>query len=122
MKKLTKVASVAFLVMFLGVPVLAFGQGVPPAPDIPGENPTDIEGGQSIVDLLTTILTWIGMIFWIFAVGFILYAGFLYLTAAGDATKVTTAASQFKYGIIAIIIGLLAYGLPRIVANILSSQ
>ena len=119
MKKLTKIASIALLATFLAVPVLALGQVGDP-PEIPGETETSIEGGDSIIELLKKFLGWVGIIFWIFAVGFILYAGFLYLTAAGDPTKVTKAGSQFKYGVIAIIIGLLAYGLPRIVANILS--
>src|SRR3989344_5329700 len=109
MKKLTKIASIALLAAFLAVPVLALGQvGTPP--EIPEGTETDIVGGDSIVELLKKFLGWVGFIF---------YAGFLYLTAAGDPTKVTKAGSQFKYGVIAIIIGLLAYGLPRIVANIL---
>ena len=121
MKKLTKIASIALLAAFLSVPVLALGQ-VGDAPPIPEGTETSIEGGDSIIELLRTFLSWVAIIFWIFAVGFILYAGFLYLTAAGDPAKVTKAGDQFKYGVIAIIIGLLAYGLPRIVANILSGS
>ena len=119
MKKLTKIASIALLAAFLAVPVLALGQvGTPP--EIPEGTETDIVGGDSIVELLKKFLGWVGIIFWIFAVGFILYAGFLYLTAGGDTNKITLAAGQFKYGVIAIVIGLLAYGLPKIISNILS--
>ena len=121
MKKIAKIASVAVLAAFLAFPVLALGQvGTPPP--IPDDTQTDIQGGESIIELLRTFLSWVAIIFWIFAVGFILYAGFLYLTAAGNPEKVTKAGSQFKFGVIAIIIGLLAYGLPRIVQNILSGQ
>ena len=119
MKKLTKIASIALLAAFLAVPVLALGQvGTPP--EIPEGTETSIEGGDSIIELLRTFLSWVAIIFWIFAVGFILYAGFLYLTAGGDTNKITLAAGQFKYGVIAIVIGLLAYGLPKIISNILS--
>jgi len=131
MKKLTKVASFAVLAVVLVLPLLpslALGvdndPGIVPVniPDPSGEEGLVGQGGTGIIELLRTILTWIGIIFWIFAVGFILYAGFLYLTAGGAPEKVTKAGQQFKFGIIAIIIGLLAYGLPRIIQTILSGN
>jgi len=129
MKKLTKVTSFVVLAMVMVLPLLpslALGvdTGIVPV-DIPnpsGEEGLVGQGGTGIIELLRTILTWIGIIFWIFAVGFILYAGFLYLTAGGAPEKVTKAGQQFKFGIIAIIIGLLAYGLPRIIQTILSGN
>ena len=89
-------------------------------PDIPVDPNAPIQKGEDVISFFEKVLNWVGIAFWIFAVGFILYAGFLYLTAGGDTNKITLAAGQFKYGVIAIVIGLLAYGLPKIISNILS--
>lgn len=78
-----------------------------------------ITSGDDIVSLIATIGEWVSIIFWILAVVFILYAGFLYMSAQGSPEKVKKANGQLLYGIIAIVVGLIAYGLPKLVEAIL---
>lgn len=84
------------------------------------DNESPIKSANDVVTVLGNILTWVGRIFWIFAVGATLYAGFLYLTAAGNTERVGKAKKQLVYVVIAIVIGLLAWGLPAIIKNILT--
>jgi len=118
-KKIAWISLLAISAMIV-LPGLAVAQGPDPV-DIPGtEGP--VASGQGIIDLLEQILTWVAIIFWVFAAGFVFYAGFLYLTAGGSPEKVAKAQKQLTYAIIAIVIGIMAYGLPRLVFNILSRQ
>lgn len=120
--KLIKIGSVAVLVGICLFPILALAQTQPNIDPVnPPDNDPIVDGPQGIVDWLNTILEYIGIIFWIVAVGFILYAGFLYLTAAGDPEKVKKATAQLKFGIIGIVVGLIAYGLPKLIESILRS-
>ena len=82
-----------------------------------------ITGDQgSVMGLLKTSLGWLAVIFWIAAVGFIFYAAFLYLTAAGDTEKVKKASHSLLYGVIAIAVALMAYGLPLFIQNVLKGD
>lgn len=104
----------------LVMPFLASAQlpAEAPVPDTPGP----ITSGQGVIDLINQFLFWLATIFWIAAAGFIFYAAFLYLTAAGDAEKVKTASHALLYGVIAIAVGLMAYGLPVLVRAVLGGQ
>ena len=75
---------------------------------------------QDIVDLARKVGTWVATIFWIAAVGAIFYAGFLYLTAGDDTERVKKAKKQLMYSIIAIALGVMAYGMPELVKSFLS--
>jgi len=60
----------------------------------------------SITDIFTGILLWILRLFGIFGViGFVI-SGILYLTSAGDETKMGTAKRAMTYSIIGVLIGL----------------
>lgn len=76
---------------------------------------------DTVLGLIGKIGEWISTIFWILAVVFILFAGITYMTAQGDPEKVKTANQRLLYGIIAIVVGLIAYGLPKLVEAILKS-
>ncbi len=115
MKKLGLILVLAVLAM----PFLALAQSLPEPVDPPGDVSAPIKSGGDIVDRINTFLVWLATIFWIAAAGFIFYAAFLYLTAAGDAEKVKTASHALLYGVIAIAVGLMAYGLPFLVKNVL---
>lgn len=105
------------LLSVLVFPLLAAAQLPVPAPEPTVTGP--ITSGQGAIDLINTFLFWLATIFWIAAAGFIFYAAFLYLTAAGDAEKVKTASHALLYGVIAIAVGLMAYGLPVLVKSVL---
>ncbi|MEK7212778.1 MAG: hypothetical protein AAB686_03810 [Patescibacteria group bacterium] len=92
----------------------------PTAVPIPGAGNAPIQSGQGFINFAGQLLIWIAYLFWIAAVAFIFYAGFLYLTAGGDAEKVKKANQQLKWAVIGIIVGLFAYGLPYLLFNILS--
>lgn len=78
-----------------------------------------VSSGTGVIDFLNQILTWTAYIFWIFAALFVFWAAFLYLTASGDPEKIKKANHQLRYAVIAIVVGIFAYGLPRLVLNIL---
>jgi hypothetical protein len=72
-------------------------------PDTGGMAPS---GDTSIIELLTGLLKWALMILGILGVlGFVL-AGLLYLTAAGEQTRIDTAKRAMMYAIVGIIVGL----------------
>lgn len=77
---------------------------------------------QDIVNFLNSILKYIGIIFWIFAVGSLLYAGFIYMKGANDPENIKKAKKQLTYSIIAIVIGIMAYGAPKLVESILGAN
>ncbi len=91
---------------------------VPP----PVGGPTPISGPDEAIALLRKIFQWFAIIFWILAVGAIFYAGFKYLTSQGDENKVKSANAALKYAIIAIVIGIIAYGVPTFVDQFLRGR
>lgn len=74
---------------------------------------------KGVITFFNNVSAWLATIFWIVAVIAGFYAGFLYLTANGDETKITKAHKQLLYTVIAIAVGLMVYGLPSLVKSIL---
>lgn len=75
---------------------------------------------RSILTLLQTlcrIVGWAFAVLMFLAVIMVIYAAFLYLTAAGDPEKVKKANATILYAAIAIAVALLAKFLPDIVAS-----
>lgn len=99
-----------FLFLSLGTPFLASAQDAP------------IKNVQGIVDLAKKIANWVEIIFWIAAVIAIFYAAFLFLTGGGDTEKVEKAKKQLLYALIAIVVGLMAYGFQPLVDSFLRGQ
>lgn len=115
-----RLVSLAAMVTSFGLPLLAMAQ-LPIQAPVP-QTPGPISSGQGIINLVNQVLFWVATLFWIAAAGFIFYAAFLYLTAAGDQEKVKKASSAFLYAVIAIAVGLMAYGLPVLVKSFLGGQ
>jgi len=107
------------LVLFAAFSASAQQYPTPVGPP-PGTGPIQTVGQG--IGLLNQILTWVATIFWIAAALFVLYAGFLYLTAGGDTEKVQKANHQLIYAVVAIIVGILAFGLPALVDAFLRRQ
>ena len=118
---LHKFVIISLVIALFAFSVPAFAQpNVTPVP--PPNVGAPIESVDEGISLLEQILTWIATIFWIVAIIFVLYAGFLYLTAGGDSEKVQKANHQLIYAVIAIIVGLMAFGLPLLVENFLEGN
>lgn len=116
MTRNTKLALLLVAVLLLPA-VAVFAQY--PNPIQPPSTEPPVRSGQGVIDFLNQVLTWVAYIFWILAAIFVFWAAFLYLTASGDPEKIKKANHQLRYAVIAIVVGIFAYGLPRLVLNIL---
>lgn len=105
-------AAIAFL-----LPLATFGLdpkvGTPPTTTGPISDP------QGFINLVAAIVRWVGIIFWIAAVGFVFYAAYIYLTAGGDPERIRKAHKQLLWAIVAIAVALMATGLPLFIRNVL---
>lgn len=118
MKSLLKASAVLALLATVMVPVMAGAQAnVPPPP--PGPIVTDVSSTYSFIDSMVNILFTILMIL---AVIFIIWAAFLYLTAAGNTEKLEKAQQQILYAVIAIVIAVLAKSVPWVVYNFILNR
>jgi len=94
------------------MPAVAFAQSESPRTDI-------ITTGSDLENLLGTIRDWFYTIFLVLAVIFLIWAAFLYLTAAGNEDKVSRAKTALIYSIVAIAVAVLAGSLTSLIANVL---
>jgi len=65
--------------------------------------------------ILCVIINWIFWLLIVLTIIFVLVAAFRYLTAAGDPEKVKAAGNTLLYAAIAVVVALIAKGLPYIV-------
>ncbi|MEK7658825.1 MAG: hypothetical protein AAB352_03095 [Patescibacteria group bacterium] len=72
-------------------------------------------GINSVEQVVNAILTPVWQVFIGIAVLMIIVAGILFLTAAGDADKITTARHAFLWGIVGIVVGIIAFSIVAIV-------
>ncbi len=79
----------------------------------------------SITDVQNTLTNWVNYlfgIFWIIAVGMLIWAAIIFVTAGGDDTKISKAKKIILYAVIAAAVAILASGAQSIVTNILRGQ
>ncbi len=81
-----------------------------------------IDSVDDIISVINQIGVWLATIFWIAAAASVFYAGFIYMTAADDTEKIKKAKKQVLYTIIAVALGIMAYGFPVLVKSILESR
>jgi len=82
--------------------------------------PRDIaDTPEKIIAITETIRDWVFTIFMVVAVIGIIYAAFMYLTAAGDQQRVSKARTALVYSIVAIVVALVAGSVPALVENLL---
>ena len=105
---ISKIISFFILSVLLTLPQIAFGLGAY------GAN----IGLLNIFDNITT-MAWI-LFTGVVVVCFIV-SGIIFLTAMGDATKLKTARSAFIWGIVGVVVGLIAYSIIAIVSSILGA-
>jgi len=83
---------------------------------LPGSS--KIQNADNIVTFLTSLLNWVFGILLIVSVAMILYAGFRYITAAGDEGKVKSAKKTLTYALIGIGIALLSKAIVLVIASV----
>lgn len=74
---------------------------------------------QQVLDFFNNTATFVQQIFWAVAIIAVFYAAFLYATAAGNEQKVEKAKKQLLYAVIAIAIGVVAFGITPLVRSFL---
>jgi len=89
---------------------------------VPKDSKAPIQTSDDIIDFFIKIFKIMAEIFWIGAVAASFYAGYLYLLSGGNEEKTGKAKKMLLYAVIAIAIGLMAYGLPALVNNFLNPQ
>lgn len=75
-------------------------------------------GGKNIVNLILAIVNWFVWIVGIAAVVMGLYSAMLFITGAGDDTKLKKAKDILIYSIIGIIVAILSFGIIKLVRNL----
>lgn len=99
MKNKIKSAAAAATVAALTVPALAFAQFTQPTG-------TNLPKG-SIMAIITGIMNWLLMLVGVLGVIGFAIAGILYLTAAGEETRIETAKRAMMYSILGVVVALL---------------
>ena len=99
------------------VPFFASAQGISASPIQAPSNYTNINQVLGASGILCVIINWIFYLLIVLTIIFVLFAAFKYLTAGGDAEKVKAAGSILLYAVVAIVIALLAKGIPLIVSS-----
>lgn len=80
-------------------------------PEDIGYNWTIKSGDQALANILTLVYTWAGII----AVLIIVIAGFLFVTARGDANQMKRAKDAIRGAVIGLIVVIIAFAITRFV-------
>ena len=122
LKRIVAGAAVAALtspiLMFAAVPAVVPTISPVDAPGAPPGTPTSV---NAFLAILVTILGYVQALFWILAVAMGIYAAFLYLTARGNAETIEKANQMLIYVVVAIIVAILAYAIPKIVSTTITT-
>jgi hypothetical protein len=83
------------------------------------ENDVIFSSWEDILNFFNNLANIIARFFWTAAIIAAIWSGFLFLTTGGNEEKTGKAKKMLQYTVIAIVIGLLAFGLPSLIKNIL---
>ncbi len=81
-----------------------------------------VDTPEGVIGVIDTIARWMYGILMILGVVFILYSAFLFMTSSGNQEKVSTARRALIYAIVALVIGVLAWGAESLVMNLLQAS
>ncbi|MBI2098610.1 MAG: hypothetical protein HYT49_03075 [Candidatus Wildermuthbacteria bacterium] len=113
-----KTIAFGFLVLLgLAVGNAALAIGEPP----PATIPDTVTSAQNFIDLLDNIVDWIFVVVLVFAVIFIVLAGFQFITGGGEPQQVGQARNKLLYAAIGIAVAVLARGLVTAVRSLIGS-
>jgi len=105
-----KMKKLSFIILFAGlmvVPLLSMAQGPEPI----------ITHPDQVVGLLSSILGYVWTIMGIIVVLLLLFAGFKFMTAAGNDEEIKKAKEIIKYSVIGIVIMVLSGGVMALIEN-----
>jgi len=102
-----KIATISLFLFSIAVIVNAAGWTLP--------NPLAAKDFKGLVDKLIDFIIIIGVAI---APVFIIYAGFMFMTSAGDSTKLTKAKNVIMYVVIGLFILFLSKGLIAVIENV----
>ena len=124
MQKIKKNFSIIFLIIIFLVFAVNFSYAQtkpksPQPPKIPKDPNAPIKEADDIINFFGGILKYIAIVFWILTVAAVFYSGYLYLLSGGNEEKTGKAKRMLLYAVIAIAIGLMAYGFPTLVKSFL---
>ncbi len=108
-----KIVAIATTAMLLAMPLvsLAFTPG-----NIPNQVP-----GLSVNNLIDIIFSIIWPVVVAFAIIMFILAAFMFFSAQGDPEKVTNARNAVLWGVVGMVVALLAFSIPFIVRNTLNN-
>jgi len=117
MKKLFSILTLASLLV---IPAVALGNPFNPA-TVPNNAPELLETGDEVMDLIDTIGDWVFSILLAIASIFLIWAGFMYVTAAGNEDTLRKSRGMLVNALIGVAIALGAKGLVAVIQNILGA-
>lgn len=85
-------------------------------------SPIDDYDKDDVIKFFNNTASFVQQIFWAVAIIAVFYAAFLYATAAGNEQKVETAKKSLLYAVIAIAIGVMAFGITPLVRSFLGGS
>jgi len=91
------------------------------AEDAPGDVKVPLTSGADLINLINSVIGWVQVVFFTFAVLFIIFAAFSYLTSGGDPEKTKTAMNAVIYAIVAIAVAMISFGIKAVVQSILGA-
>ena len=109
----------AVLASFLILPLIGFAQVTPEVP--PESAPTVITTAGGLIDLIERIGNWVFAFLLAVAGVFLIYAGFLWVTAGGSPENVTKARTMLTNAIIGVAVALLARGLIMVIRGVIGA-
>lgn len=74
-------------------------------------------GSNNLMDTINIAINVVLGVLGLLAVIVIIYGGFMYTTSAGDATKIKKAKDTIMYGVVGLVIALLAYAIVNFVVS-----
>jgi len=98
---------------------VAVGESVPTL--FGGGIPTGVTSGGEFIELLVVITDWVFVIVLVFAIIFIVLAGFQFITGGGDPSAVSQARNKLLWAAVGIAVAVLARGIPTAVRSIIGA-
>jgi hypothetical protein len=98
-----------------------YQQFCPPNPGPGDVGCINISSKDRLLNLIAGLIGYLRTIFWLFAVGMLIYAAYLYLSGGANEKNVAKAKQVLTYAVIGMVLGLVAASVPFLVKNILST-
>lgn len=106
----------------VGVPAVLALSGLSALAQVrpPTITPTTRFTKSDLVDTITTFANYLLVIIGLIAVILIVYGGYLYITAGGDEENLKKARNTLVYGVIGVVVAILAFAIVSFAASFLS--